>query len=325
MKLDPGLLKKIVADPEDVASRLAAADWLEKRGAAPRAELIRAQVALRTRLNPARRVSQNKRVQELLKEHAKAWAAELPGVTPAGLRYSRGFIEEAALTEKRFAEHGEALLGCEPVTRLELEVQDGKGLAKVAGQPWFEQIRWLKLTGKVDAGARSLAAATHAGKLEALLLPGASVEGIRAVLGSEKLTGLRSLSLTGSEELDDEALAVFEESRLTLERLYVTGCLALEEGLSPLAEAEWLRPLKLLALNRNGLTDKDVKLLAKSEVFENLERLELAHNELTPAGVSVFKSPEVMPRLKHLDLSEMWYDRGKLDSLRQRFRSGLKL
>jgi uncharacterized protein (TIGR02996 family) len=321
----PGLLEKILADPEDPAPRLACAEWFEKHKAGPRAEFIRAQVALRTRLNPAQRLSLNKRVKELLKEHGKAWAAELPGVTQGGLRYSRGFIEEVELTEKRLAEHGEELLAREPVSRLRIEVQDGKGLAKAAGQAWFEQIRWLKLTGKVDAGARSLAAAAHAGKLEGLLLRGAAVAGISAVLGSEKLSGLRSLSLTGSEELDDEALGAFAEGRLTLERLYVTGCLTLEEGISPLAEAEWLRGLKLLALNRNGLTDGDVKLLAKSDVFENLERLELAHNELTPAGVSVFRSPEVMPRLKHLDLSEMWHERGKLESLRQRFKSGLKL
>jgi hypothetical protein len=178
----------------------------------------------------------------------------------------------------------------------------------------------------VDAGARAVASAAHVGSLESLLIPGAASKSLSAVLESEQLRGLRSLSLTGDGgELSDEDLEVFAESRLTLERLFLTGCLRLEEGMGPLLEAEWLRSLKWLALNRNELTDADVKEIAKSDVLQNLERLELAHNELTPEGVLIFKSPQVMPRLKHLDLSEIWWDARKLDPLRHRFRAGLKV
>ncbi len=326
MRPDPALVAKIAAEPEVPEHRLAYAGWFEKHGDSPRAEFIRAQVALRTRLNPEQRATLSKRVAQLLKEHGKGWAAKLPGVDAKELRYSRGLIEELTLSEKRLAEHGAELLAREPIHRLTISVQDGKGLGKVAGHPWFEQVRWLKLTGKVDAGARAVASAAHMGKLDSLLIPGVKVECLSAVLGSERLPGLRTLSLTGGgEELSDEDLAGFSESRLTLERLFLTACLRLEEGIGPLLEGDWLRSLKWLALNRNELTDADVKQIAKSDVLQNLERLELARNELSPEGVLVFRSPQVMPRLKHLDLSEIWWDARKLDPLRHRFRSGLKI
>jgi len=326
MRPDPGLVAKIAAQPEEPEHRLACAEWFEKHEEGARAELIRAQLALRTRLNPEQRSKLNKRVAQLLKEHGRSWAAQLPGVDEDELRYSQGFVEELKLTEKRFAEHGEELLAREPVHRLTISVLDGKGLATAAGQPWFEQVRWLKLTGRMDAAGKAVASAAHVGKLESLLMPGTTAKGLSAVLGSEQLRGLRSLSLTGGvEELHDEDLEVFSESRLTLERLFLTGCLRLEEGIAPLLKAEWLRSLKWLALNRDELTDADVTLIAKSEVLQNLERLELAHNDLTPEGVLVFRSPQVMPRLKHLDLSEIWWETRKLDPLRHRFRAGLKL
>jgi hypothetical protein len=160
-----------------------------------------------------------------------------------------------------------------------------------------------------------------------LLIGGLLAKALSAVFESEKLSGLRTLSVTGGiEELFDEDVEVFATSQLTLERLFLTGYLRLESGIEPLLEgAEWLRSLKWLALNRCELSDEDVKQIAKSEVLQGLERLELAHNELTPAGVLVFRSPEVMPRLKHLDLSEIWWETRKLDPLRSRFRTGLKL
>ena len=213
MRPDPGLLAKIAEQPDAPEHRLALAEWFEEHGG-PRAVLIRAQLALRTRLSPEQRSTVNKRVAQLLKEHGKAWAAKLPGVDAEDLRYSRGFIEELKLSEKRLAEHGEELLAREPVHRLTISVLDGKGLAEAAGQPWFEQVRWLKLTGRMDVARQAVAPAAHVGKLESLLMPGAPVKGLAAVLGSEQLQGLRSLSLTGGvEELYDEDLEMLAESR----------------------------------------------------------------------------------------------------------------
>jgi|GEM_PF-2034441 len=320
-------MERIRAEPKAPEHRLAYAEWLEKHGEASRAEFIRAEWALRTAaLNPQQRLTLKKRVPQLLEAHAKEWAVRLPGMSSGDLHYRRGFIEELVLPEKQLAEHGEALFAREPVHKLRVWVQDGKGLGSAAEQPWFAQVRWLKLMGKVDAGAKALSAAAHAGKLDSLLIPGAGKQGISAVLNSERLGGLRTLSLTGSSvQLEDEAFQVFSEGRLQLERLLLSQCLQLSEGLAPLAEAEWLRPLKWLALNRNELSDEDVETLAKSKVLENLEWLELAHNELSPEGVRVLAASKALPRLKHLDVSEMWWDKSELGPLQKRFRSGLKV
>jgi uncharacterized protein (TIGR02996 family) len=324
MRPEPSLLERIVAQPNDTEPRLACAEWFEKHGAGPRAELIRAQLALRTRINPVQRAALKARARELLSTHGKAWLAELPGVGRAGVNYSRGFIEELELAEKVLAEHGEALLASEPVFRLRIQVQDGKGLAKAAGQPWFERIRWLKLTGKADAGAKALAEAPHVGHLESLLMPWATAKGVSALAQSEKLAGLRTLSLTGSVDLGDEGLAALVQGRLRPERLFLTG-IELEEGIAGCVEGALLQSVKWLALNRDSLSDDDAEALAGSKSLQNLERLELAKNELSEEGALVFRSSKVMPRLKHLDLSGMWYSPKELEPLRRRFGRGLKL
>jgi uncharacterized protein (TIGR02996 family) len=325
MRPDPVLIAKIAAHPESPESRLACADWFEKHGNAPRAELVRAQVALSTRLNPEQRATLQRRANELLYEYTDEWAAEVPGLDGVKLRYSRGFVEELALSELRLAEHGGEILSSEPVYRLQIDVQDGEGLAKAAGQPWFEQVRWLKLLGKVDTGAQALAAARHVGHLEGLLATGIKAEGVSAVAGSETLTCLRSLSLTGSDELYQEGLEPLAQGKRSLERLFLTG-IGLEYGLPGcMVEGESFRSLQWLALNRDELSDEDAEKLAKSKVLANLERLELAGNNITEEGALLFKSQKVLPRLKHLDLSGMWYDTRELEPLRRRFRSGLKL
>lgn len=320
----PELLEQIRANPAAPEPRKAYADWLEKQGESPRSDLIRSQLALLSPgVSPQRRVLLKQLVEARLKEHAQPWAEQLLGPGAESLQYKRGLVEEVSLPEKHLAERGETLLAREPVLKLTINVQDGKRLESAAAQPWFEQVRWLKLTGKVNAGAKALAASEHVGKLDSLLIPGVTKAGLAAVLKSEKLTGLRTLSLTGGgEQLDDEGLQVFAQGKLQLERLLLSGCLQLSEGIGPLAEAEWLRPLKWLALNRNELTDEDVEVLAKSPVFQNLEHLELAHNELSPEGVLVLGSAKILPKLKHLDLSEMWWDGSELGPVLRRFRTG---
>ncbi len=150
------------------------------------------------------------------------------------------------------------------------------------------------------------------------------MKGISALAQSEKLTGLRMLSLTGSVELGGEGLAALVEGRLRPEWLFLTG-IELEEGIASHVEGALLQSVKWLALNRDNLSDEDVEALAGSKSLRNLERLELAKNELSEEGALVFRSPKVMPSLKHLDLSGMWYSPKGLEPLRRRFGKGLKL
>ena len=74
------LMAQIRAHPNVPEHRVAYADWLEKHGEASRAEFIRAELALHSpHVNPQQRFTLKRRVPQLLKEHAKEWAARLPG------------------------------------------------------------------------------------------------------------------------------------------------------------------------------------------------------------------------------------------------------
>ncbi|PTL82808.1 TIGR02996 domain-containing protein [Vitiosangium sp. GDMCC 1.1324] len=319
------LLSGVAAHPNDVEARLACAEVLLGDDA-PRAELIRAQVALSGRgLDPARRIALRKRVDALLSEHGKKWMGRLKALGASDFHYSRGFVEELSLSEKDLAEHGETLFALEPVHRLHVEVLSGKGLASAAAQPWFEQLRWLKLSGNGDGVARALASATHAGSLASLVLPLMDVEDLTALAGSEALAGLRSLSLTGNEGLGDEAAGALAESQLTLTRLYLSGTDLSEEGVAALAGGKRFQSLELLALNRNALTDEAAEVLAASKVLVNLQRLELVRNELSEEGVLVFRSAKALPKLSHLDLRQMGLSEDELKPLLKRFGKGVKL
>src|SRR5688572_1289599 len=106
MRLDPNLYAKLLAQPDDLELRLECARWMEQHGAARRAEMIRGQVALRTRLDPVKRREVEDRLYVIRKNYDKEWMAEVPGLTVADLRYRLGFIEELELDEHRLARDG---------------------------------------------------------------------------------------------------------------------------------------------------------------------------------------------------------------------------
>jgi uncharacterized protein (TIGR02996 family) len=75
--LREALEEALAANPDDLASHMAYADWLSEQGD-PRGELIQVQLALE---DPGRSVDERKRLQqreqELLRAHARAWLGEL--------------------------------------------------------------------------------------------------------------------------------------------------------------------------------------------------------------------------------------------------------
>lgn len=321
------LLARVAAHPDEVEVRLACAEALREHDA-PRAELIRAQVALTGRgMDPVRRLTLRKWVDALLREHGKRWRGGLKALGASGFELSRGFVEEVSLSEQSLAEHGETLLALEPIHRLRLESRDGTGLARAAAQPWFEQIRWLKLTGDeaADEAVRALATAAHAGRLEGLAISNVDPDGVAALAESAVLTGLRWLSLTGNDGSGDEFAEALAECRFSLERLYLSGTGLSEAGLAVLAGSERFGSLELLALNRNALTDEAAEVLADSEVLVKLQRLELARNELSGEGALAFRSRKALPRLRLLDLRDMGLSARELAPLLKRLGKGVYL
>lgn len=319
------LVARIAAEPASNEARLVCADVLCGTDDA-RVELIHAQVALSGRLDPARRLSLTKRVQALLSEHGRKWRAPFDDAHASDVTFSRGFIEQATLSEEALAKHGEALCAREPLHRLQVEAKDGKALGLAAAQPWFERFRTLKLTGGgVARAAKALAQAAHAGRLEKLMLAGADDAAVQALAASTALKGLRSLSIS-SAELSDAAVAALAKGSLSLEALYLSGTGLSDEGAQALARGTALGGLKLLALNRNNLSDEGVQALAASKALLQVERLELSRNEeLSEEGVLAFRSAKALPKLRRLELLDTYLDRSELEPVRKRLGPGLRL
>ncbi|NMO23053.1 TIGR02996 domain-containing protein [Pyxidicoccus fallax] len=318
------LLARIAADPTNDEPRLVCSDFLRATDDA-RAELIQAQIALTGRLDPARRGDFQRRVAALLEAHGDRWLKPLRDAQAHDARFTRGFVEETRLSEEQLARHGQALLTREPVHRLHVETRDGKGLALAAGQPWFEQVRYLRLEGgAVEQATRALAAAPHASKLRGLTLAGVDDEALRAVAGSPGLGGLRSLCVASSELSDDTAEAL-AKGKLALERLYLSGTGLSDEGAQALARGKGLATLQLLALNRNALSDEGAQALARSKTLLELTRLELSKNELSEEGALEFRSAKALPKLRRLELLDMDLDQRELEPLRKRLGAGLRL
>ncbi|WP_338864742.1 hypothetical protein [Myxococcus stipitatus] len=317
------LLAKVVEDPASDAARLACAEALQATEPA-RAELIRVQLALRGRMDPARRLALQRRERALMDAHGRGWFKPLLAANVREPSFHRGFIEELTLPEDRLASHGAALFEREPISRLTVGTRDGTGLALALEQPWFSQVRWLRLRGPGgDAATRVLASSTRAGRLESLVLTGAGDAAVRELVSSQTLTRLRSVSLS-SCQLTDASAEMLAKAVLPWERLYLSGSGLTDEGVVVLAGAKGLGSLQWLTLNRNEIGDEAAEALAKSKGFANLERLELSRTEVSEEGALAFRSAKALPKLRRLELLDIGFDRDALGPLNKRLGAGLR-
>lgn len=151
------LLRTICSDPSDDLPRLAYADWLEEQGTGSdlaRAEFIRVQIAYANLqseecacgfIDPPGRICDvclgQRRERELFYHLYSVLLAGLPfgsrcvlaldddtaSALPV-LRYSRGFVGDAALPLASWLTHGPALVTCQPITTVRLtDRKPGRG------------------------------------------------------------------------------------------------------------------------------------------------------------------------------------------------------
>ncbi|MFP2913382.1 TIGR02996 domain-containing protein, partial [Pyxidicoccus sp. 3LFB2] len=120
------LVARIAAEPDNDEPRLVCADVLRGTDDA-RADLIQAQVALRGRLDPARRRALQLQEAGLLTAHAGRWKKPLEALRAPDVRFSRGFMRSLSLSEEQLATHGGQVLALEPVHRLTVTTRDGQG------------------------------------------------------------------------------------------------------------------------------------------------------------------------------------------------------
>src|SRR5436309_2065212 len=90
---DDGLLRAILAAPDDDAPRLVYADWLDEHGDPDRATFVRTQVELARQPPDPTRLGQLKKTERtLLRANWDAWTAWVPAwAQPREFR--RGFLE----------------------------------------------------------------------------------------------------------------------------------------------------------------------------------------------------------------------------------------
>jgi uncharacterized protein (TIGR02996 family) len=308
-------LEAIVAEPQDDATRLVFADWLEEQGDADRAAFIRAQVE-RARLaeDDPRQEDLAGREGELLARRGAEWLAELPGPLRRDAEFRRGFVARLRCTAGEFLAGLPALARSVPLEELALtglEAGPAEGTRearRLARLPAFPSLSALDLsgnrlgpqhflmlpyaarlprltrldlsrTGLGDAGVRFLAGVSLLGRLTALRLRGNGVTdaGVAALARSPFLSRLRLL------DLDDNAVAN-------------VGAAALAASLS-------LGRLRALSLRSNSVGDAGATALAASPRLPSLAALDLAFNRIGQEGALALAQSPHLSRLESLHLS----------------------
>jgi ATP-dependent DNA helicase RecQ len=227
------LLKTVLENPDDVTMRLAYAAKLEEHGD-PRGEFIRVQCRLAEMpAGDRQRRPLEERVRELLKEHEAVWVRPFRALVTAW-EFHRGFVEWARLPAEEFLRGGGELFR-------------------------FEPVRCLHVHGMSDLNVSLVLASWHLMRLTGLDLSGNVLKtaGLRALLDSTRLGGLRELHLNGCG-LGDAGVALLAKSR----RVATLAALSLDDnrlgdaGGRALLRSSHLGNVRVLSLRQNRLSER---------------------------------------------------------------------
>jgi uncharacterized protein (TIGR02996 family) len=292
------LEQALAANPDDLASHSAYADYLAEQGD-PRGELIQVQIALEDEKKaPAERKRLQKREGELLKAHAREW---LGGLAPHLLdveqrqwgpnpeyRFARGWIDRLQIAELS-GPVAEAF-GRTPLLRLlrELLVQeadyDDPGLEQLAAAPYFGNVRLLQLGPESNCHVNG----EHA------------VEVVREMPRLEEL-------LMYAHRVDTQELFALPLPHLRVLHVYHTY----DYPLDVLAANQSLGNLTHLSLWPHGLEPDDdhayisfdaVRALVHSPHLKGLTHLHIYLSDLGDEGCAEIVRSGILKRLKVLDL-----------------------
>jgi uncharacterized protein (TIGR02996 family) len=257
---EPALLREIIEHPEDSATRLVYADWLEERDD-PRAELIRVQSRLAGQPKEGpQHAGLRQRETELLSQHGAAWVGPLRRHL-ASWEFRRGFVEAVWIREPTFLDHAAALFAAFPLREI---VFSGpcRNLERVAESPCLARLERLGFhRSRLGYRLADLARSPHLARLQRLDLTnnGVGREELRQLAHSPRVPQLASLVLRQHPSLGDDSLLILLDS--------------------PLAER-----LHELDLSRCSISDAGARALAASRHLAQLQVLELAGNRISLAG-----------------------------------------
>jgi uncharacterized protein (TIGR02996 family) len=244
-----GFLRSIDEAPDDDATRLIYADWLEDYGDPARAEFIRAQVSLaRLPQWAPERFDLEERSLDLLAEHRTRWLARLPEWARGWWwEFRRGLPEFVRLSGSVFAAHAEEL----------------RSLALIRGLQFDD---W-------SIGPEELARLTTPLRIIDLRL--LSRSGLRPFVAHLASSRLRRLSVS---------ISIFDQTEPLAEWPGLARLTELDTPSSPDGEAILSSPhlgrLERLGLFGCRLTERAGRLLARSERLAGLRALDVSHNDL---------------------------------------------
>jgi uncharacterized protein (TIGR02996 family) len=155
---------------------------------------------------------------------------------------------------------------------------DATGLHVLADWPGLARLRSLNLSGN------------YAGR-----------DGLRALLHSPRVTGLKELFLRGNG-LTSQAVQEFRDARagLQLDVLDLGENLLRDRGMTSLVKASCLSELKVLDIDRCEMTTAAARSLAKAPFLASLRRLNVNHNSFGLEGVQAIlnKTPPELHTLR---------------------------
>lgn len=266
-------IRAIREAPNDDASRLIYADWLEEHRQAARAEFIRlqCQIARVPDTGPERLVLVA-RAENLLRAHWKEWVGPLHAIVgpwhdrygelwlgeeyhPDGLRsFHRGFVDSLALDADAFLRNVESVKCLVPLRELRLWGA-GRCAERLASEPELAGLSVLSFTDYYDAPL--------------------TAPDVAFLAKSPYLHGVSALYL-GRNSLGDD-------------------------GVEALLHAPWLVHVSILDLSDNGLSDRALRALAESANVVNLRKLFLQNNYFSSAGIDALRSSSHLRFLTHLE------------------------
>lgn len=329
MNSHEGILKEIIANPDDDAPRLVYADWLEEQGDPDRAEFVRIQLqmAIHESWQPEHAKLESQ-IASLLTKHEESWKKEL-GVK-AHLYYRRGTIEQLTLTAKALCKIDTDIFKTTPIKRVRITRLNAENLAKLLKSGIFKVIPGLRLNGQMSVDQMIEIVQSCTAKLKHLDFSGyiySLDHKMAAAIGDCPLSKrLRTLSLRACDVSPDffEALA----ARGGLPKL---ECLELGGGMvialpshfenMNLKHVKFLRvggkqrvidveelchvsPKKLKTVYLKGTRPPmaGLKRMIEVGIFKNVERIEFTNCNLSKKSMALLLDSK-FSKCTHLDLT----------------------
>ncbi len=283
MSTGEALLRAVFADPDDAATALVYADWLEENGGKadqPLAAFIRVQRRLDNLRHGDPGLAQARAEEDaLLTRHRASWLKGLPAELHGKVWFSGGFGRGVSLPAPKLVRHADALFARHPITEVKiLGVLSAKAAGQLAAMRWWGRVRRLGLQWTIGQD-----------------------EPLRRLLACPHLTALRALeadNCTVNTRLLAEwpGLPPVEEMRLV-------DCQLSAPALRLLLESQHLGRPRELTLSKNTLDTLAADYLARCERLSGLRSLWLYQNQIGPAGVQALASSPHLSGLLDLELS----------------------